>query len=1480
MIPVKTLSGGPVTMNTEKSFDLNDLLLPLGDKVGAIQKVTGLIQELEHPNIDWKFVIAGIRAYLYDYLYDIPPHTERVLPILFHFLMEATIRKKASAVRASDTFIDRYIFVIKNLDPKNENYRSIRESFFSFSLEYIDLLIADSRDGFYFDHVNSRMAALGRTAIEKNMGQADLVKKICVFLGLQYSIYCKNIVLTHADQIDAISGIFSGNQAASELISLLESVSEDSYRERNSRISRLIDEDPGQLISCADDLIDFSHNSRVWEKICLIIKKSIEDGAIEDERSVIYLLEYLIIQSNTGSDKNLQLFISRTVASVCSSLVNNRQIDLLRSVIDLVMPVLQKEVLKGDNYFSAFSTIYSIGRTVIDSGNIFIIDYFIDILVQSKFCFPKFSGIASDWSVIVNSSHLENIRTWMKLIELNPPLMKKLAASLIVNLKLGGVFLKDTDVFQRDISRMLNSPYGDVFYLIISLAAVFPAFYHDIGATGDIRAFTEKIDTNHEMNDIIHFLRKQVHVESSSRTVQLFQKVMEYWMTGDKLLVSGMVPQEVYDHLDVFFRLVNLDVDKAALAIYLEALKKFPEHEGLKFWDFLNAVDQDSFNGFASSRDFEGVSRDQRDGVLALINMYFRTKNPTEMTKILHYIKNKFGIDISRTMIWKFLYEISDDDFRKLFENVDTVDISKVNIEKFITFLHVYRMLFDKYNFSDVRSIEKLETYARENLFSPRDGFFRSLKASDPIDSLSEVLLMQQELKRDVLLSPKVFDPVDTIEFKRHIAFGIPSMYGSYKEKKFDTLKVFFHLNLIRVRFFEKMIEMHDILPGNSLDYDVIKKIVLLFFRAFLVDGLSNQEMVIMANLLETPNLKISQLKDIITHLLVIHGEISDRFNETFKFVCREAINNIGLDRISEKYLPADQPGNIEIIVDRFMRDQIMQSPLLQLFDNYLIRLKEALNVELYNRGDVICLNLNPNMKRKKNNVFPLKMSPVPPEEGTVLAPVWEVGAKAHGLLFAKNLEGTGGINVPEGFILSSELFKRIRDGNIRNPRFLRKMTYYMKKFIDEHTDRRFANSSNPVLLSVRSGAVFSMPGVMDTITNVGITQEIIDYYARQDEWFAYDCYRRLIQDFAISFYGMDRSIFEHLMAKAKEEAGVPLKEKLSGRQMELLTRRYRYVINEYGFSIPKDPYEQLLYAVIGVYQSWYSKIARNYREYVNISEEWGTAVILQRMVFGNFSPDYLTGVVHSVYLGTEYIGLFGEYKTRAQGHDIVSGVAKVFPISEEQKKIYAKFRDFPSMERLFPESYRILYDAVSTIRQKWGNDVEIEFTIENEKLYILQIRGMTKHIFEIEELEESPADLSRYLLGQGLAASGGAVSGRVVFDIDHIDFIKEKSKGDKIILVRPETNPEDVIGLKKSDGILTCIGGMTSHAVLQMRRLEKSGVSDFSVMKIDDEKKQAIIKRDDTREIIFIREGDFLTIDGSTGHVYLGYHRTRKKSL
>ncbi len=1460
------------------AYDLRNLLVPVEGRAGASARVENLIAEMSHPNIDWKHVVAGIRSYLFDHIHDIPAHADSVLPILFHYLREATARKKGSTLRAGETFFDRYLFVLAAIAEGRAELGPLAIRFHEFAREYLDLMARESAAGYFFRGVNERVTRLGGVLASDPGPYSDILGSINDLLLGQLALHAERSVSVRDAEVDELRAVLGAGDGTAELFELLETVSERRKREDLAGVSDTGAGGESERFARIVAVADFSRNTRAWERICVVGRSLVERGAISNGDGVLALLAFLIRKAQEGDDHDLQLYISRSVASVCGALDGSGRGSLLKNVVDMVMPLLLREVETNGNYYSAFATIYTIGKTVIESGRVSLIDHFVDILIQSRFRFPEFSGIASDWSVIVNSSHLENIRTWMRLIEIDPPVMKKLAAGLIVNLKLGGVFLKDTDVFQRDISQLLNSDYRDVFHLITSLAAVFPAFYHDIGATGDIRAFTEKIDTNHRMNDLVHFLRKQVHVESSSRTVLLIQRIMEFWMTGEQRLLEGLVPVEVYESLPRTYRLINLDAEPAAQALYEAARRHFSDVIDGHFWDFLGAVGKKPFLDFAASAELPDVSDAQRVDALGCFEEYFDTRFPAEMTKMLHFIKNMFGIDTSKTKIWKFLYDISDEEFRKMFENVRFLDISRVNIEKFITFLHVYRMIFDKYNFSDVRDIEKLEAYAREGLFAPPDGLFDRLHGDDAYAALGALLDLQYSLKWDILLSREVFEPLDTIEFKRHIAFGIPSMYGSYKEKKFDTLKVFFHCNLIRERLFESLVESCSVFSGSGLDFEETRRVMRLFGSTFEIDGLSNHEMRSVLSLMDSPNLRTSQFRDIVTSLFTIHGEVSDHFNEMYKYVCTAIINNIGADRIVEDYVPGESRGSADVIADRFLRSQIMLSPLLQLFDNVLIRLRERMDQILERGDDFVCLNRCDVRRAKGDIFFTIGRYPGRHSDSELFVPLWLAGGKAQGLVIAANMDG---VSVPEGIVLSAELYKRLREGDVRNPRFQRKIIFSLRQYVDRLTDGRFGNPSDPVLLSVRSGAVFSMPGVMDTITNVGITQDVIDYYARQDPWFAYDCYRRLIHDFALSYYGMDRALYERLMTQAKEEAAVDLKEKLTGRQMEILTKKYRYAINRAGFSVPKDHYEQLYHAIVAVYQSWNSPVARNYRQFVNMSDEWGTAVIVQRMVFGNNSPDSITGVVHSHYLGYENIGLFGEYKTRAQGHDIVSGVARVFPISEEQRSTYTASSPFSSMERSYPEQYRKVYDAVKRIRERWGNEVEIEFTLENDTLYILQIRGITNHIFEIDELEEGPLELVEYLLGKGLAASGGAVCGRAVFDIDRIDIVRKRHHGDKIILVRPETNPEDVIGIKKSEGILTCVGGMTSHAVLQMRRLEKSGVSDFSVMKIDEGANRAVVNLEPQgRGRFVIAEGDFLTIDGSTGHVYSGFHATVKKRL
>jgi hypothetical protein len=298
-------------------MDLNKLLIPISDRVGAVQKTSKLIEELNHPNIDWKFVIATIRAYLFDYVYDIIPHAEEVLPILFFYMKEAVRRKKASSLRAADTFFDRYTFIITRITEGNYDFRKLKETFDASADEFLDLLIEESRDGFYYENIWVRISRFAESLVKGNFGQDDLLKKTAVFLMLQYQLYIQRSITTGKAEIDMVYLFLEGCGTAEEIISLLHSLSSEAYAVKISMLEEMTAVNPARLFSQDNDIIDFSHNSLVWEKICLLVKISIEKQHMTDSTSIKKIIAYLVQKSNQGADRELQLFISRSVSSVC-----------------------------------------------------------------------------------------------------------------------------------------------------------------------------------------------------------------------------------------------------------------------------------------------------------------------------------------------------------------------------------------------------------------------------------------------------------------------------------------------------------------------------------------------------------------------------------------------------------------------------------------------------------------------------------------------------------------------------------------------------------------------------------------------------------------------------------------------------------------------------------------------------------------------------------------------------------------------------------------------------------------------------------------------------------------------------------------------------------------------------------------------------------------------------------------------------------
>lgn len=471
------------------------------------------------------------------------------------------------------------------------------------------------------------------------------------------------------------------------------------------------------------------------------------------------------------------------------------------------------------------------------------------------------------------------------------------------------------------------------------------------------------------------------------------------------------------------------------------------------------------------------------------------------------------------------------------------------------------------------------------------------------------------------------------------------------------------------------------------------------------------------------------------------------------------------------------------------------------------------------------------------------------------------------------------GLPVPPGFIITTEACHEYW----KEKDFILKIwddVISAVQKVEALSGKKFGGAGNPLLVSVRSGAPVSMPGMMDTILNLGLNDETVVALATAagDERFAYDSYRRFIQMFSDVVLGVDFSKFEAKLNLMKDKSGVTEDCKLSAESLKTLVLEYKKIVRESGKEFPDDPWAQLRLAIEAVFRSWNTPRAITYRKINNIPDTYGTAVSILTMVFGNLGDDCGTGVCFTRSPSTGENKLFGEYLINAQGEDVVAGIRTPVPISHLEEAMPDVYKEFCRIAKLLEEYYKDAQD--------------IEFTVEKNKLYILQTRNgkrtaaaAVKVAIDMNReglIDEktvvsrvSPEQVEQMLhpqidpkakytpLVRGLPASPGAAAGIVVFDAD--EAAERGEKGEHIILVRPETTPDDIHGLFAAQGVLTSHGGMTSHAAVVARGLGKPCISGAEEVKID--LAAEIFTVGDT----VVKKGDFLTLDGSLGHVILG---------
>ncbi len=510
------------------------------------------------------------------------------------------------------------------------------------------------------------------------------------------------------------------------------------------------------------------------------------------------------------------------------------------------------------------------------------------------------------------------------------------------------------------------------------------------------------------------------------------------------------------------------------------------------------------------------------------------------------------------------------------------------------------------------------------------------------------------------------------------------------------------------------------------------------------------------------------------------------------------------------------------------------------------------------------------------------------------------LGGKGANLAEMTNL----GIPVPAGFTITTEVCTAYFQSGNRWPEGLEEEIKENLEKVEEFMGKRFGDPANPLLLSVRSGARVSMPGMMDTILNLGLNDTTVQGLIKfsGNEQFAYDSYRRFVQMYSNVVLGLDYNYFEEILDRKKKEKGVTLDNELDADDLKAIVVEYKEMVrNRLNVEFPTDPWDQLRGAINAVFSSWMNPRAITYRKLNKISEDWGTAVNVQSMVYGNLGNTSATGVAFTRNPSTGENKFYGEFLINAQGEDVVAGIRTPQQISLEASREWAadngiseeeRKEKYPSLEEYLPECYNQLVEIRTILEKHYKDMQDIEFTIQDRNLYMLQTRngkrtGPAAIKIAVDLVEEGfidektallrvePLQLDQLLhpmidpkakvekIAKGLPASPGAAVGQVVFSAE--DAEKWAAEDKKIILMRTETSPEDIGGMNVAQGILTSRGGMTSHAAVVARGMGKCCVAGCGEAVVNEQRKVVVINGNQ------IKEGDWLTLNGSTGDVILG---------
>ncbi|MFA5280227.1 MAG: PEP/pyruvate-binding domain-containing protein [Smithellaceae bacterium] len=1362
------------------------LLEIVKDHYGLRKKTSELLTELNHPYVNWDFVLRELKSISIGNFHLYSRHADGLAGLWILLTIYFDILKSAAGEDVKDSALHYLFDYADTVLLHSEEFLERNLPLFP---EMIESLAAMAKgDPALFRKCSSYLKRIIRTAAEKNVDLATPA-----FDALLYKMFRATYAfwLSQPDPALWLIAERRGDAPPNETpyLELIRPLSHHRFRRLMLELEALRPREGEINGARIRDFLALPDYFQILDTY-LRVASALEKTEAYAGRHLVKL-DFLFGIMTAPGLRDIHAGAMREINASLRLVFQEEKKENLDIFVRKIFGFLKRNTSRGEFRSAGIDCILTAAREVFAQNDHPLVEAFMDELIAYGFEYPEIQGATAEWQVRVNPEHVRMIRAWLEMIALKPRWTKRLISALIIHLKTGGIFIRDTDLIQRDISRLLNTDIAPAYSLIKQLLRLFPVYFSEIGAEGELRDLTTRVDELSCRNDrLVDFFRKQSHVESNSLLVEFIEDMFRFWVSGDKKSIRKHVPDEIFDQV-------------AGEGPY-----------------------------------FDGMHR-------ALLYLFPLVGNQPQ--NFLEWDPERIAAEISRI------------------QNVSETDRERASL-----MVRIYQLIYKKYHprYHDLLTdLETVGVFAAPDLSSLK----RSLAEKHHYRSLTLILKCLGSLKARIL-SGKKTRSFENIYYKRHIAAGIPSMYGTYHEEKFDALGLSLRLESLAGMLFEELIQ--------SLNLQFITKRTIIRIHTYLwtyltaldLEGISTEGLVAKVRF--------------ITSALPIKQFSMEQYLDIFRFISRgiqDVIRDYYIDAHSVN-LPvilrqlqarADQTGAaaggalpdqfIYQQSENFLRGVISSAFGLQVLDNFVHTVIKTLNAELEKFKDNkrivnLLMDYNPD----------LAVSPLygrnPKMDNQIL-----LGNKGY---FLKKLVSFG-FQVPPGFIITTEVFRGF-DAVYGYKYIFRDLARRVNREIaalERKTGRRFGDPVHPLLLSVRSGATVSLPGMMRSFLNVGINAAIAENLsARKDfQWAAWDSYRRFLQTWGM-FQGLSRDFFDAIMDGFKQKHGVQRKIQFPPERMRQIALAYREGILDSGIPLSDNPLRQLRHAVLQVFDSWYAEQARIYRHQMHLSDAWGTAVIVQAMVFGNLHERSGSGVIFTrdPKSASSDVALYGDFIFGVQGDDIVSGLVETYPISERQRIAEQRATGI-SLEADFPAIYAELVKTAETlIYEKGLNHQEIEFTFEGpekEQLFLLQTRDMDQtKAKSLRRFRETDL-LHASMLGTGIGVSGGALCGRAVYSEKDIQQFRAREPKTPLILIRPDTVPDDVGVLLQVEGLLTAKGGATSHAAVTIPQLGKVGVVGLSKLKVYEMEGYA------TLEGRTIQSGDFIGIDGWSGVLYLGKH-------